>query len=129
MDSQKYKGSYVDESVDIPPMGYMIFILLAGLWPYYDFPENQFYVVQELAAKGFMPRISPSFKRRSLIESRLVELMYKCIDPVVVRRPDAFEIVRFLRETRTMHENEVRSVESNFSTQKGRTLVRDNRTL
>jgi serine/threonine protein kinase len=123
MDARKYKGAFVDESVDIPPMGYMIFILLTGLWPYYDFPENQVKVVQELAVKGFMPRISPSFKRRSLIETRLVELMYRCIDPDVARRPDAFEIVRYLRETRTMHENELSKADSNFSFHKGRTLV------
>jgi serine/threonine protein kinase len=110
MDPRNYNWNRIDESYDILPMGYMIFIMLTGLWPYYDFSESQSREVQKLALKGIRPYINPAYGSRSIIESRLVELMFKCLDPDPAHRPDAFEIVRFLRSTRHLHEQETKAI-------------------
>jgi hypothetical protein len=102
----------VDESVDIPPMGYSIFILLTGLWPYYEHPYDEREKLQSLAIAGTLPYINPAHKTRSLIEKRMVEIMYRCMAQKASDRPDIFEVLRFLYETKAMHKKEIQRTKS-----------------
>ena len=85
-------------------MGNMIFILLTGLWPYYDIPSEREEELQELAIAGELPYINPAYQQRSLIEGRLVELMNLCHQRNPEDRIDIFEVVQHLYQTRQMHE-------------------------
>lgn len=94
---EEYDGDYLDESVDVWPMGNIIFTLLTGLKPYYDtFDEED---IQEVTKKG-PPYIDPRYRSRSYIERRMVEVMDDCHKLVASERISMFEVVRRLRDTR-----------------------------
>jgi hypothetical protein len=98
-----YGGShYVTEQVDIWPLGNLIFSLLTGLKPYYNETEEE--VIQDLAMKGIPPHLDPRYKSRSYIEGRLVEIMNRCHKLQPEQRVNAFDVVKFLRETKSIAE-------------------------
>jgi hypothetical protein len=102
-----YGGSHwVNEQVDIWPLGNLIFSLLTGLKPYYNETDEE--VIQGLAMKGIPPYLDPRYKTRSYIEGRLVEIMNQCHKLQPEQRVNVFEVVQFLHETKriaeTIHE-------------------------
>lgn len=92
-----YDGTYVDETVDVWPMGNLIFGLLVGLYPYHELSDSR--EIQHLTKKR-PPYIDPRYQNRSYAERRLVEIMNQChkLDPS--ERVDIFEVVAHLRETK-----------------------------
>jgi serine/threonine protein kinase len=90
-------GGYLDESVDIWPMGNLIFGLLTGLFPFYDLTNSE--EIKNMTKKG-PPYIDPRYKTRSYAEGRMVEIMEKCHQVNATERVDIFEVVRHLRETK-----------------------------
>lgn len=101
---EEYDGDYLDESVDIWPMGNLIFVLLTGLKPYYEVMDGD-EAIQDATKEG-PPYIDPRYKNRSLIEGRMVEIMNQCHKLVASERVDIFEVVRHLRETRELHQKQ-----------------------
>ncbi len=87
----------IDESTDVWPIGNMLYILLTGLWPYYN--ETDYERIQELSLRGVVPFIDPRYQRRSEAERRLVELMHLCYRRNPEDRVDIFTVVQHLRET------------------------------
>ena len=127
---EEYDGANHDESVDIWPFGNAIFSLLTGtsstpiglpwlsktclhlfahsvvhyspgLNTYYDMTDSD--EVQEATKKG-PPYIDPRYKSRSFIEGRMVEIMNQCHKLNPRERVDIFEVVRYLRETRELYQ-------------------------
>jgi len=152
---EEYDGDYLDESVDVWPMGNIIFALLTGtlmfeegclawlyrsrnavsasvgftiqsgfkwsarllstrfahllaalllfpgLMPYYEIKDEE--EIQEATKKG-PPYIDPRYKTRSYIEGRMVEIMNRCHKLKASERVDIFEVVRHLRETRELYQ-------------------------
>ena len=96
-------GHYVTEQVDIWPLGNLFFSLLTGLKPWYYLNEES--EIQETMIKHGGPSLDPRFRRRSFIERRLVDIMDKCHNLNPEKRPDIFEVVAFLRETKHIHES------------------------
>jgi serine/threonine protein kinase len=90
-------GGYVDTSVDVWPMGNLIFSLLTGLHPYYS--ETDTWRIQKKTMQG-PPYLDPRYRTRSYIEGRMVKIMNQChkLDPT--ERVEIFDVVRYLRETR-----------------------------
>jgi Protein kinase domain len=103
---EEFVGSYVDESTDIWSVGNMIFILLTGLWPYYDLPYSRRVELQQLTIAGELPYINPAYKRRSLIEHRLIEVMNLCYKREPADRIDIFQVLQHLRHTAKLHAQE-----------------------
>ena len=104
---EEFRGdAYVDESVDVWPMGNIIFSLLTGLWPYYG--ETNRKLNRKKAMKGIAPYLDPRYENRSMIEGRLVAIMKRChvLDPT--KRADIFEVVRHLRETLRLHQGDAK---------------------
>jgi serine/threonine protein kinase len=99
------KGSYVDESVDIWPVGNLIFTLLTGLWPYYHIPRKQRPALQQLQLKGIAPYISPKFQHHSYIERQMVSIMNSTFIRQPHLRPTIFDIVKRLKDVKLVHEN------------------------
>ena len=97
-------GAYVDETVDIWPMGNLIHSLLTGLWPYYDLDNDD--EIQAATLRGERPYLHPDFRTRSLIERRLTEIMDLCHVLEPKDRVDIFTVVQHLRETQRLHEDE-----------------------
>lgn len=94
----QYDGDFLDESVDIWPMGNLIFTLLTGLKPYY-YIDTTSEDIQEATKQG-PPYIDPRYKTRSFIEGRMVEIMDQCHKLNATERVDIFHVVRHLRETK-----------------------------
>ena len=100
---EEYVGAHIDESVDIYPMANMIFSILTGLWPWYEIPRKRRDDLQEKAIAGKRPFLNPLYRTNSLIEGRLVELMDMCYALKPSNRPDIFQVVRHLHQTKAMH--------------------------
>lgn len=96
--------SDVDERVDLYPMGNLIHSLLTGLWPWYHL--NDLRDIQKAAMVGKRPKLDPRFRKQSMIERRLAEIMDQCHALKPEDRVDIFEVVRHLRETKRMHEED-----------------------
>jgi hypothetical protein len=95
------KISYVDESVDVYPMGNLIHSLLTGLWPYYDLIHQA--DIENKALSGEPPFLDPRFRTRSLVEKRMSDIMDQCHKFNPKDRVDIFEVVRYLHETKALH--------------------------
>lgn len=84
----------------------MIFILLTGLWPYYDIPSEREEELQNRSIDGELPYLNPAYNYRSLIEHRLFQLMKLCHKRKPTERITIFEAVQHLYQTQQMHEQE-----------------------
>jgi serine/threonine protein kinase len=85
--------------MDTYSMGNNIYSLLTGLWPFYNFPEDDEEVVQNLLIdQKIRPLVDPRYRTRSFIESKLVAIMEECWEWEPERRISIFDVVRQLRE-------------------------------
>jgi hypothetical protein len=101
--SEKVTGGYVDTSVDVHGMGNVIYALLTGLKPYYFEESRQ--KIMKMIKNGGRPYIDPRYSTsRSIIEKRMVEIMDACLSYRPEERPEIFEVVRFLRETKELYQ-------------------------
>jgi serine/threonine protein kinase len=98
-------GSYVGTPSDVWAMGNNIYILLTGLYPYYDTTSGS--KIEEMVKGGETPFVDDRYRNRSMVEGRLVEIMEPCwaFDPR--DRVDIFEIVAHLRETQRLYQREI----------------------
>lgn len=85
------------------PLGNLIFALLTGLKPWYHLNEES--EIQRAMIEKGGPYIDPRFRNRSFIERRLVEIMDKCHTLKPHKRPNIFEVVEHLRETKHIYES------------------------
>ena len=106
---EEFVGGDVDESTDIWSVGNMIFVLLTGLWPYYNIPHARQEELQKRAIAGELPYINPAFARQSLIEFRLVEVMKLCHKRDPKERISIFEVVKHLHQTKLLREQELQA--------------------
>lgn len=100
---EEYGGDWLDESVDVWPMGNIIFSILTGLYPYHEHSDIKAIVKRR---KEGPPYIDPRYKTRSYAEGRLVEIMNQCHKLKASERVDIFEVVRHLRETKRAMANQ-----------------------
>jgi serine/threonine protein kinase len=98
-------GDFVGTPADVWAMGNNIYILLTGLYPYYDAISAP--KLQEMVEAGKKPFVDDRYRNRSMVEGRLVEIMEPCwaFDPK--DRVDIFEIVAHLRETQQLDQREI----------------------
>jgi serine/threonine protein kinase len=98
-------GDFVGTPADVWAMGNNIYILLTGLYPYYDTMSVS--KIEEMVQAGETPYVDDRYRNRSTIEGRLVEIMEPCwaFDPQ--DRVDIFEIVAHLRETQQLYQREI----------------------
>jgi len=83
--------------------GNVLFSLLTGLFPYYN--ETNKSKIKDLVLQG-PPYIDPRYHTRSLVEGRMVEIMDRCHSINPEHRADIFEVVRYLRETKELNDQE-----------------------
>jgi hypothetical protein len=97
-------GGYVGAPSDVFAMGNNIYILLTGLYPFYD--TTSISKIEQMVQAGETPFVDDRYRNRSMVEGRLVEIMEPCwaFDPV--DRVDIFEIVAHLRETQRLYQQE-----------------------
>jgi hypothetical protein len=101
---EELRGDYVGAPSDVWAMGNNIYILLTGLYPYYD--TTSVSKIGKMVQAGETPFVDDRYRNRSMVEGRLVEIMEPCwaFDPV--DRVDIFEIVAHLRETQRLYQQE-----------------------
>lgn len=82
-------------------MGNNIYILLVGLWPFYQYnPDDSRTVQKKLIDNSEKPYVDPRYRNRSDIEAGLVRIMEVCWEWDLEKRAPIFEIVRQLYELR-----------------------------
>lgn len=96
---EEFRCIRANEAMDTYSMGNNIYSLLTGLWPFYNFSEDDEAKVQGLMIdQKLRPLVDPRYRSRSLIESELVAIMEECWEWEPDRRISIFEVVRRLRE-------------------------------
>jgi hypothetical protein len=97
-------GNTVDIRADIYPFGGVIHSLLTGLYPFYEIPSNHRAYLEDKALNNVKPYIDDKFIDQSnTIEPRLVQIMNKCLEAEKDKRPDIFQVLQFLHETKDMN--------------------------
>ena len=99
---EEIRKSHVDETADVYAFGNIMYTILTGLLPYHDYATWDDAV--EALKNGIKPTIDPRYRTRSLIESRLVEIMEPCWAYKRSDRISIFDVVVHLRETRRQYE-------------------------
>jgi len=88
-----------NEAMDTYSMGNNIYVLLTGLWPFYNFPKDDESIVQHLITDHKVrPLVDPRYRSRSYTEGKLVNIMEQCWEWEMDRRTSIFDVVRQLRE-------------------------------
>jgi len=100
---EEYTPTNLNEAIDVFSFGNNIYALLTGLWVFYDTDDDS--VVQTTVINGTRAFIDPRWKKRSYIESKLVEVMELCWIQDTTKRIDIFQAVQRLRETTKEHES------------------------
>jgi serine/threonine protein kinase len=130
---QEFDGIAIDESADVYSFGGVIYCLLmgkfhkaslcdvlspyahsfscltcfVGLVPHFDIPRNYRAKLEQRALDGERPYVDPRIiANGGFIEQRLLEIVDRChvVDPT--ERVTIFEVVKFLRETKELHQQQ-----------------------
>lgn len=96
---EEYFDRALDEKVDVFSLGNNMYSLLTGLQVFYD--EQDTSKVQNRVKKGDKPYIDRRFKKKSIADAKLVEIIARCHEFDPADRPSIFEIVAFLTEALT----------------------------
>jgi serine/threonine protein kinase len=99
---EEYDRDYINEQIDVFSFGNNIYGILTGLWVFYDVDDDE--TVQKNVIEGKRAYIDPRWRKRSFIESKLVDLMEKCWKAETDERIDIFGAVKELREIKKEHE-------------------------
>jgi len=109
-------GGNMTERADIWKFGGLVFSVLTGLQPYYDeLYHDRDSEVDTKIQEGIAPYIDPRYGERSLIESRLVQVMNLCYKQDPLDRPSIFEILQLLQETREQYKEPEETEVASFS--------------
>jgi serine/threonine protein kinase len=100
---EAFRGDYIDETSDIWSMGNIIFTLLTGLNPFYHVITRD---QVRKAVQSHPPQIDPRYKKRSLIERRMVDIMNRCYKIKPEDRITIFKVVKLLHETKSLHQQQ-----------------------
>lgn len=95
---EEYTGDYIDEGVDTFSWGNNVYCLITGLWPFY--PWNSYDLIQTKLLHGERAFVDPRWKKKGLIETRLVEIMERAWEHNPSDRVPIFEAIDFLKEVR-----------------------------
>jgi serine/threonine protein kinase len=95
-----------NEGMDTYAMANNIYILLTGLWPFYQYdPHNSSFVQDLLIANEEKPHVDPRYRNRSATEAGLVVAMEKAWEWDLDKRESIFDMLRelyALRESATL---------------------------
>ena len=94
---------------------------MTGLWVFYDTDDDS--VVQKKVINGTRAYIDPRWRKRSYIETKLVDVMEQCWAGVVDdnnnnKRIDIFQVVKLLRDIEK--ENELKMTPQIYNNMMGR---------
>ena len=91
-------GIPIDEQIDTFSMGNNIYVVLTGLWPFYE--DKPYSAVQRKILQEERPYIDDRYREGSYIEHKLVEIMERMWEFKPQDRPSIFEVVEFLHHVR-----------------------------
>jgi Protein kinase domain len=93
---EEFAAEDLDEKIDVFSFGNNIYALLTGLWNFYDNDNDD--EVQKMIIDGKRAFVDPRWKERSVIESKLVEVMEQCWEHDSKKRIDIFTVIQLLRK-------------------------------
>jgi serine/threonine protein kinase len=94
---EEYFDKPLDEMIDVYSFGNNIYVLLTGLWPFYNYSDDRVEEVQEMIRNGETPFLDLRYGNESLAEAFLIEIMVDCWSYHPEDRPDMISIVRQLK--------------------------------
>jgi len=91
-----------NEGIDTYSMGHSIYGLLTGLPPFYQYPNLQYDVTNDIKSrrKQVRPHVDARYRNRSMIEGKLVNIMERCWEWNFEKRISIFEVVKMLRDVK-----------------------------
>jgi serine/threonine protein kinase len=101
-----------NEAFDVYSIGNDICVLLTGLWPYYSELESDERAVARKAKFGIRPYLDERYRRRTLVERRLAEIMEECWEIDSEKRPSIVDVVRQLADLKIWYAGERLDVQS-----------------
>ena len=93
---EEFAGEDLNEQIDVFSFGNNIYGLITGLWVFYD--DQDYDSVQARLVRGERAYIDPKWSQRSVIESRLIEIIKQCWLTDPSKRIDIFRAVRQLQD-------------------------------
>lgn len=99
---EELKCAYAHEGIDVWPMGNHIYVLLTGLWPYYQYGMRKEKLKKSKIISGELPFVDDRWRTRSTIEGGLVKVMEQCWERDTSKRISIFDVVRQLRELKVL---------------------------
>jgi Protein kinase domain len=93
-----------DESSDVYALGQVMYTILTGMLPYYS--AGSYWKAIEQNKKGKTPYLDPRYRRKGVVESRLMDIMKRTWNKDRFARPSIFEVVQHLRDTIHMYEEQ-----------------------
>lgn len=97
---EEYMDDPLDEKIDVWSAANNFFTLLTGLPVYFDYSPDLLDPGDVIKA-GNLTWIDPRLAERSLEEKALVDIIAKCWEVNVDKRPSMFDVVAMLREAKT----------------------------
>jgi serine/threonine protein kinase len=95
-----------DESLDVWHVGTVLYTILTGLMPYYDELEAISSIderneqLKELVLSHRPPHFDKTLFGRTIIESRMLDIIERCLEFDPSKRPSIFDVLEFLKATK-----------------------------
>lgn len=101
---EEFRPTWLNEQIDVFSFGNNIYALLTGLWVFYEIDDDE--TVHKELVNGTRAFIDPRWKKRSFIESKLVDVMEACWKQEPKERITIFQAIKMLREIKEQYERE-----------------------
>jgi hypothetical protein len=96
------RDNYLNEELDVFSMGNNIYVLVTGLWVFYENEDDT--VVQRYVKRGKFPFIDDRYRVRSYAERELISAMEQCWTNDPKDRATIFDVVKALRAAKEQND-------------------------
>lgn len=90
-----------NEKIDVVPLGNSIYVLVTGLFPYYELGDSEKEANRKVK-QGVHPYVDTRYRNRSVVERELIDVMERCWEFDPDSRVSSFEVVSRLRNLKAM---------------------------
>jgi hypothetical protein len=89
----------VDGRIDVFAMGSVIFTLLTGLYPYWEYHSEERH---RMIRDGIGPNLDDRYRTPGTVESKMVHVLEECWTYEAEKRPEIFQVVQWLKQIQSV---------------------------